>query len=69
MRPSTAKLQFFRQYSDTYIRHVHVLEPRIAGIETVEPPTDGPIVAYARRDFGIPGRLLGTDRALRAAAR
>jgi len=46
-----------------------LLEPRIAGIETVEPPTDGPIVAYARRDFGIPGRLLGTDRALRAAAR
>ncbi len=50
--PSTAKLQF--------LRYVHAQadapEPKIVGIETVEHPTDGQLVAYAKRYFGIPDR-------------
>src|SRR5208283_2322976 len=48
--PSTAKLQFFRYVQ----KHEHALEPRIAGLETVDHPTDAQIVAYAKRYFGMP---------------
>ncbi len=51
--PSTAKLQFFRYVQ----KHEHALEPKIVGLETVDHPTDGQIVAYAKRYFGIPNRL------------
>lgn len=51
--PSTAKLEF--------IRHVHkhdpALEPRIVGIETVDHPTDGQLVAYARKYFERTDRM------------
>jgi stalled ribosome rescue protein Dom34 len=45
--PSTAKLQFIK-----YV-HVHELAllPKIVGVETVDHPTDGQIVAYAVKYF------------------
>jgi hypothetical protein len=50
--PSTAKLQFFRYVH----KQAHALEPKIAGIETVDHPTDRQLVAYAKHYFGIPDR-------------
>jgi stalled ribosome rescue protein Dom34 len=45
--PSTAKLEFIR-----YVHaHDHALEPKIVGIETVDHPSDGQLVAYARAYF------------------
>lgn len=45
--PATAKLEF--------IKHVHAhdrgLEGKIVGVETVDHPTDGQLLAYARRYF------------------
>ena len=45
--PSTAKLEF--------VKHVHrthpEMEPRLIGLETVDHPTDGQIVAYAKKYF------------------
>jgi stalled ribosome rescue protein Dom34 len=53
--PSTAKLGF--------IKHVHKreaeLEPRIVGVETVDHPTDGQLVAFVRRYFHAIDRLQG----------
>lgn len=50
--PSTAKLEL--------LRHVHAhdpaLERRIVGIETVDHPTDGQLVAYAKKYFGVHDR-------------
>jgi stalled ribosome rescue protein Dom34 len=51
--PSTAKLEFFR-YVHT---HHSALEPKIVGIETVDHPTDGQIVAYAKKYFGMGDRI------------
>jgi stalled ribosome rescue protein Dom34 len=47
--PSTAKLEFFRYVH----KHHHALEPKIIGIETVDHPTDGQIIAYARKYFKL----------------
>jgi hypothetical protein len=51
--PSTAKLHFLRHLH----KHEHTLEPKVAGIETVDDPTDRQIVDYVRRYFGIADRL------------
>ena len=51
--PSTAKLEFFRYVH----KHDHGLEPRIVGIETVDHPTDGQIVAYAKKYFKLGDRI------------
>ena len=51
--PSTAKVQFFR-YLHT---HAPKLEPKVVSIETVDHPTDGQLVAYAKKHFGVPARL------------
>jgi hypothetical protein len=51
--PSTAKLHFLRYLS----KQDHVLEARVIGIETVDHPTDGQLVAYARRYFATPKHL------------
>jgi stalled ribosome rescue protein Dom34 len=45
--PGTAKLHFFRYVH----KHEHALEPKVVGIETVDHPTDGQAVAYARKYF------------------
>lgn len=51
--PSTAKLQFFR-----YVHKLErAMESKIVGIETVDHPTDGQLVAYAKEYFGMPNRL------------
>lgn len=51
--PSTAKLEF--------IRHVHKhnkeLEQKIVGVETVDHPTAGQLVAYARKYFVAADRM------------
>jgi stalled ribosome rescue protein Dom34 len=49
--PSTAKLALIRYFHT----HEHVLEPRVVGVETVDHPTDGQLVAFARTYFK-PGR-------------
>lgn len=48
--PSTAKLQFLRYVA----KNAPTLEANIVGIETVDHPTDGQLVAYARRYFHLP---------------
>lgn len=51
--PSTAKVEFFRFAH----KHAPAVEKNIVGLETVDHPTDGQIVAYAKRYFGIPERV------------
>jgi stalled ribosome rescue protein Dom34 len=53
--PSSAKLDFVR-YVD---KHDHVLSPKILGVETLDHPTDGQIVAYVRHYFRGKDRMLG----------
>ncbi len=45
--PSTAKLEFIRHLH----RHDRAIEPKVVGVETVDHPTDGQIVAYAKKYF------------------
>lgn len=51
--PGVAKLEL--------IKHVHkhhaALEPKIIGVETVDHPTDGQLVAHARRYFHAADRM------------
>jgi stalled ribosome rescue protein Dom34 len=51
--PATAKLEFIKYVH----KHDHALEPKIVGVETVDHPTDGQIVAYARRYFRAADRM------------
>jgi stalled ribosome rescue protein Dom34 len=55
--PATAKLEF--------IRHLHAherdLEAKVVGVETVDHPTDGQLVAYVRRYFRAIDRMRGTS--------
>ena len=51
--PSSAKLEFFRYLHE----HERRLEPRVIGIETVDHPTDGRIVAMARVAFEAGDRM------------
>ena len=46
--PSTAKLQFLKY---VHKEQSHGLEPHIVGIETVDHPTDGQLVAFVRKYF------------------
>ena len=48
--PSTAKLQFVRYLH----QHDRALEAKIVGLETVDHPTDGQLVAYVKRYFHVP---------------
>ena len=45
--PSSAKLDFIRHLHE----HDHALEPKILGVETLDHPTDGQLVAYVRHYF------------------
>ena len=53
--PATAKLEL--------VKHVHkhdaLLVPRIIGVETVDHPSDGQLVAYAKKYFLAADRLRG----------
>ena len=51
--PSTAKLEFIRHAH----KHDPALEPKIIGVETVDHPTDGQIVAYAKKYFDRVDRM------------
>ena len=53
--PSTAKLEFLKYVH----KHEHALEPKIIGIETGDHPTDGQIVAYAKKYFKRSDRMRG----------
>jgi stalled ribosome rescue protein Dom34 len=53
--PSSGKLDFIRHVH----RHDHGLEPKILGVETLDHPTDGQIVAYVRHYFNAKDRMLG----------
>jgi len=45
--PAAAKLQFFRFVQEFH----HALETKVVGIETVDHPTDGQLVAFAKAYF------------------
>ncbi len=47
--PSAAKLEFFRYVH----KHDQEVESKIIGIETVDHPTNGQIVAFARKYFKL----------------
>ena len=51
--PASAKLEFFRHLHE----HEHRLERTVVGIETVDHPTDGQIVAMARDAFKASDRM------------
>lgn len=52
--PSTAKMHFLKYVH----KHNHGLEERIVGIESVDHPTDGQLVAYARKYFRAADRMV-----------
>lgn len=45
--PGTAKLDLVKEVH----KHQPALEPKMVGVETVDHPTDGQLIAYARRYF------------------
>ncbi len=51
--PSTAKLHLLRYLH----RHEHLLEAKIVGVETVDHPSDGQLVAYAKHYFKASDRM------------
>ena len=51
--PSSAKLEFIRYVH----KHDHAVEPRIVGVETVDHPTDGQLVAHAKAYFKRTDRM------------
>lgn len=52
--PATAKLEFIKHVH----KHDHALTPKIIGVETVDHPTDGQLVKYARSYFLAADRML-----------
>lgn len=52
--PAKAKLELIKYVH----KHVPKLEPKIIGVETVDHPTDGQLVAYARKYFLAADRML-----------
>jgi stalled ribosome rescue protein Dom34 len=52
--PASAKLEFLKYVH----KHAAALEPKIVGIETVDHPTDGQLVAYAKQSFKRRDRML-----------
>ncbi len=54
--PSTAKLQLIKHTS----KHDAGFAARVVGVETVDHPTDGQLVAYVRKYFRAKDRMLGT---------
>lgn len=51
--PGSAKLELVR-YAH---KHAHALEPKIIGVETVDHPTDGQLIAYAKKYFLASDRM------------
>jgi stalled ribosome rescue protein Dom34 len=55
--PSTAKLELMRHFH----KNERKLEAKVVGVETVDHPTDGQLVALVRRYFRAIDRLRGTS--------
>lgn len=53
--PAKAKLEFIKHVH----KHDHALEPKIVGVETVDHPTDGELLKYARSYFKAVDRMRG----------
>jgi hypothetical protein len=43
-------------------KHEHGFAQRIVGVETLDHPTDGQLLAYARQYFRAKDRMLGRSR-------
>ena len=54
--PGSAKLELIKHVHN----HNHLLAPKIIGVETVDHPTDGQLVAFVHKYFHAKDRLLGT---------
>jgi hypothetical protein len=52
--PGQAKLELIRHVH----KHDHDVEASIVGVETVDHPSDGQLVAYARKYFKAADRML-----------
>ena len=53
--PAQAKLQLIKHMH----AHDHAIADKVVGVETVDHPTDGQLVAYARKYFDVKDRMLG----------
>ncbi len=51
--PAKAKLELIRYLH----KHAHALGTKVVGVETVDHPTDGQLVAYARTYFVAADRM------------
>ena len=51
--PGSAKLEFMRFLH----KHAPLVEARVVGLETVDHPTDGQLVAHARKYFEVADRM------------
>jgi len=52
--PAKAKLDLIKHIH----KHHHDMEPKIAGVETLDHPSDGQLVAYARKYFVAKDRMI-----------
>jgi stalled ribosome rescue protein Dom34 len=52
--PGKAKLEFVRHTH----KHDPAVEPKIIGVETVDHPTDGQLIAYAKKYFVAADRMV-----------
>jgi stalled ribosome rescue protein Dom34 len=55
--PGSAKLEFIRYVH----QHAKAIEPKIVGVETVDHPTDGQLVAYIRKYYRAKDRMLASS--------
>jgi stalled ribosome rescue protein Dom34 len=53
--PANAKMEFVKHLD----KHVHELRDKVVGVETVDHPTDGQLLAYARKHFRAIDRMRG----------
>lgn len=54
--PGNAKLELVRHFD----KHQHLLGAKIVGVETVDHPSDGQLVAHARKYFLAKDRMIGS---------
>jgi stalled ribosome rescue protein Dom34 len=54
--PANAKTEFIKHLST----HDHELSKKVVAVETVDHPTDGQVLAYARKHFRAIDRMRGT---------
>ena len=54
--PAQAKLQLIKHLH----AHDHAIADKVVGVESIDHPTDGQLVAYARKYFVAKDKMLGT---------